>query len=287
MSRSTFSGLTDLLCSRRFAPLFWCQFFSAFNDNFVRNMLAMLILFRLGEREAGVFITLAIGIFMLPSLLLSGLGGEMADAQDKGRLARALKFSEILVQAIAAIGLWQASLPLLYAALFGLGVIGALFWPAEIWHPSPICSKAENSSPAMRWSRPRPSSPFFWGLIAGGLSAAGRTPEGTMLQPHANRPCVLGCDVCLYPPRNAPPLTCGSTPNIFGSTAVLLREIRRDRQLWSRSLAVSWFWMVGAGGPFTHPGRHSQQDRRRSWRRDRDQRALRPWHWDWLARGGP
>ncbi|MEJ0096322.1 MAG: hypothetical protein WDN46_23835 [Methylocella sp.] len=35
-------------------------------------------------------------------------------------------------------------------------------------------------------------------------------------------------------------------PNIFASTAALLREIRRDPQLWSRSLAVSWFWMVGA-----------------------------------------
>ena len=37
-----------LMTSRRFAPLFWCQFLSAFNDNFVRNMLAMLILFRFG-----------------------------------------------------------------------------------------------------------------------------------------------------------------------------------------------------------------------------------------------
>jgi len=36
----------SLMKSRRFAPLFWCQFFSAFNDNFVRQMLAMLILFR-------------------------------------------------------------------------------------------------------------------------------------------------------------------------------------------------------------------------------------------------
>ncbi len=38
----------ELLRTRRFAPLFWCQFLSAFNDNFVRNILAMLLLFRLG-----------------------------------------------------------------------------------------------------------------------------------------------------------------------------------------------------------------------------------------------
>ena len=64
---------SKLMSARRFAPLFWCQFFSAFNDNFVRQMLAMLILFRLGEEAAGSLITLAVGIFIAPSLLLSAL----------------------------------------------------------------------------------------------------------------------------------------------------------------------------------------------------------------------
>ena len=37
-----------LMLSRRFAPLFWTQFFSAFNDNFLKNSLAFLILYQLG-----------------------------------------------------------------------------------------------------------------------------------------------------------------------------------------------------------------------------------------------
>ena len=37
---------TPLLLSRRFAPLFWCQFFAAFNDNFLKTALVFLILFR-------------------------------------------------------------------------------------------------------------------------------------------------------------------------------------------------------------------------------------------------
>ena len=121
----------SLLRSRRFAPLFWCQFFSAFNDNFVRQMLAILILFRLGEAESGALVTLAIGIFIAPSLLLSSLGGEIADSSDKALIARRLKFAEIFVQMIAAAGFWFASLPLLYCALFGLGVIAALFGPIK------------------------------------------------------------------------------------------------------------------------------------------------------------
>ena len=38
---------SSLLTTRRFAPLFWCQFFSAFNDNFLKNSLVFLILFKM------------------------------------------------------------------------------------------------------------------------------------------------------------------------------------------------------------------------------------------------
>ena len=42
----------SLLMSRRFAPLFWCQFFSAFSDNFLKNALVFLILFKIGGAAA-------------------------------------------------------------------------------------------------------------------------------------------------------------------------------------------------------------------------------------------
>jgi len=53
-------------CARHFAPLFLCQFLSAFNDNLVRSLLAMLLLFRLGGRDSGTLITLAIAISYRP-----------------------------------------------------------------------------------------------------------------------------------------------------------------------------------------------------------------------------
>ena len=171
-SLAPFAMLASLLRARRFAGLFWCQFFSAFNDNFVRNMLAMLILFRLGEMEAGPLISLAVGTFMAPSLFLSGLGGELADAQDKAWLARRLKFAEILVQAVAALGLTLASLPLLYTALFGLGVISALFGPVKYGILPDLLAKEE----LLAGNALVEAATFiaiFLGLIAGGLSVDG------------------------------------------------------------------------------------------------------------------
>src|SRR5271165_3024326 len=96
--------LRTLMTSRRFAPLFWCQFFSAFNDNFVRNMLAMLILFRFGGENSSLKILLATIVFVLPSIPLSALGGEIADAHDTAFVATRLKLVEIFVQMIAAAG---------------------------------------------------------------------------------------------------------------------------------------------------------------------------------------
>lgn len=58
-----------LMTARRFAPLFWCQFFSAFNDNFLKNALAFLILFGIGgqaDAHAGVLVTLASAVFIGP-----------------------------------------------------------------------------------------------------------------------------------------------------------------------------------------------------------------------------
>lgn len=116
---------------RRFAPLFWCQFLSAFNDNFIRNMLAMLILFRFGGENASLKILFGAIVFILPAIPLSALGGEIADSHDKAMIARRLKFAEIFIQMIAAAGVVFASLTLLYGALFGLGVIAALFGPIK------------------------------------------------------------------------------------------------------------------------------------------------------------
>ena len=58
-----------LLLSRRFLPLFACQFFAAFNDNFLKTGLVFLILFHTGGGNAAALITLASAIFISPFFL--------------------------------------------------------------------------------------------------------------------------------------------------------------------------------------------------------------------------
>src|SRR5919205_3029475 len=87
--------LSALMTTRRFAPLFWCQFFSAFNDNFVKNVLVILVLYGMGGPESGTLVTLAGAVFIAPYFVLSGLGGQMADRFHKAAVARPLKLAEI------------------------------------------------------------------------------------------------------------------------------------------------------------------------------------------------
>jgi acyl-[acyl-carrier-protein]-phospholipid O-acyltransferase / long-chain-fatty-acid--[acyl-carrier-protein] ligase len=77
--------MKDLMTSRRFMPLFFCQFFAALNDNFVRNVLVFLILFSAATTHGPALVSLAIAIFIAPFFFLSALGGEMADKYDKAR----------------------------------------------------------------------------------------------------------------------------------------------------------------------------------------------------------
>src|SRR4029079_3403625 len=107
----------SLMTSRRFAPLFWCQFFSAFNDNFLKNALVFLVLLTIVGPSGESLITLAGALFIAPFFLLSGLGGQLADRFDKARVAQRLKFAEIAVALLAVTGFMLHSLPILFAAL--------------------------------------------------------------------------------------------------------------------------------------------------------------------------
>jgi len=122
---------SSLLATRRFAPLFWCQFFSAFNDNFLKNSLVFLILFKMSGENSQALITLAGAVLIFPFFVLSAIGGEIADRYDKALVAQRLKLAEIAVAALAVAGFWLHSIPVLFATLFLFGVIGAMFGPIK------------------------------------------------------------------------------------------------------------------------------------------------------------
>ncbi|SFV09370.1 acyl-[acyl-carrier-protein]-phospholipid O-acyltransferase / long-chain-fatty-acid--[acyl-carrier-protein] ligase [Methylobacterium sp. 174MFSha1.1] len=239
-----------LMASRRFAPLFWCQFFSAFNDNFLKNALVFLIMFGAGGVGGGAdggsaaLVTLAGAAFIAPFFFLSGLGGELADRYDKAYIARRLKAAEIVAAGVAVLGFWLASVPILFVALVLFGIVAALFGPIKYGILPDHLARAELPA-GNALIEAATFLAILTGTIAGGLAV---THGGA----HAFGLLVMGFAVLCWLASLAIPKTGEAAPyltvdrNVLRSTGSLMRDLYEDTRLWRTGVITSWFWLVGA-----------------------------------------
>ncbi|WP_229729170.1 acyl-[ACP]--phospholipid O-acyltransferase [Agaricicola taiwanensis] len=237
--------MTTLLMKRRFAPLFWAQFFSAFNDNFLKNALVFLILYKLSGSHGEALVTLAGGIFIAPFFLLSGLGGQLADRFDKAFVAQRLKLAELGAAGVAVLGFSLQSVPVLFVALFLFGVISALFGPIK-YGILPDHLKREELPAGNALIEGATFIAILLGTIAGGLASRdGGDPASLSL-------LILGFAALCWIATLFIPKTGPAAPdlridrNIFRSTGDLLTDLWSDTRLWRLGVMVSMFWLIGA-----------------------------------------
>ena len=126
-------NVTHLLRARRFAPLFATQFLGAFNDSLFKQGVVLFVTYQLysdAAREAQ-FNAIAQGLFILPFFLFSALAGQLADDHDKSRLIRIIKMAEILIMVVGGAGLLLENIPLMLAAVLGMGIHSTFFGPIK------------------------------------------------------------------------------------------------------------------------------------------------------------
>ena len=123
-----------LLLERRFGPFFLTQFFGAFNDNVYKNALVILVAYHAtaySSADPNLLTNLAAAIFILPFVLFSASAGQIADKFEKSAIIRIIKVVEICIMLIGTAGLVLTSLPLMFAALFLLGLHSTFFGPVK------------------------------------------------------------------------------------------------------------------------------------------------------------
>ena len=236
---------TSLMTTRRFAPLFWCQFFSAFADNFLKTSLVFLILFHIAGPDSGALIQLAGATLIAPFFFLSGLGGEMADRYDKALVARRLKFVEIGVALVAVAGFAFHSIVLLFIAVGAYGTIASLFGPIKYGILPDHLARTELAS-GNALVEGGTFLAILLGTIVAGLAAKnGGDPI------HFAWLMIVSSVACWIASRYIPPTGEGAphlkiNRNIFASTGTLIKYVRAEPRLWWGAMVASWFWLVGA-----------------------------------------
>ncbi len=238
----------QLLRSRRFLPLFATQFFGALNDNFFKNALVILVLYRLAQEngiDGPMLVTAAAGLFILPFFLFSALGGQLADKFEKSRLIRLIKAGEVVIMGLGAWGLFQGSVPFLMGVLFLMGAQSAFFGPVKY----SILPAHLDENKLVAGNGLIEAATFLAilaGTIAGGLLVLGdhgipTVGGGIVIL------AFLGLAASFFIPRaEAPSPDLRINPNLLGETWSIISRIRASRTLFLTVLGISWFWLVGA-----------------------------------------
>src|SRR6478609_8564076 len=242
------SPLVQLLTARRFAPLFVTQFLGAFNDNLLKSALGIVVTFRLAEQAgmgAASLVMLAGALFIAPFFLFSGAAGTLADRIDKSRIARVVKVAEIGIMSLGAWGLWQGSVPLLFAALFCLGTHSTVFGPIK-YALLPQHLREDELVAGNALIEAGTFLAILLGTILGGSIVL--VGNGAFI--------VGGCGVTAafvgwLASRQIPPAPSSlgadaPRPRLLRDTIDVVGHVWRRPALLLPILAVSWFWLFGA-----------------------------------------
>ncbi|NLI81559.1 MAG: MFS transporter [Deltaproteobacteria bacterium] len=238
-----------LIADRRFGPVFWTQFFGAFNDNLLRNALAILIIMKsltVGGLSSSQMVALCGGIFILPFFLFSATAGQLADKVSKSRLIFWVKVWEVALMILASCGFLWESLPILLIALFMTGLQSTFFGPVK-YSVLPQLLQDDELLSATAQVEMGTFFSILLGTVVGGL-LMGIPREGPWLVGLVIIGCsVLGClasSVIRPIPPVAPQLRIQWNP--IPPTMEIMKLTYREESIFLAILVISWFWFLGS-----------------------------------------
>ena len=234
-----------LLGKRRFLPLFVTQFLNAFNDNFFKMAMVMLITYSIlqgGEAEEAYYNALAGGIFILPFFLLSAISGQLADSGDKTRIIRLVKTAEIFIMITGAAGIWLHNIPLMFLALFAMGIHSTFFGPIK-YGILPQHLKDDEVLGGTGLVEAGTYIAILTGTIVGGILDPKISAIAVIIV------AIIGRATAQFVPAAPPEDDAPSGKidwNIFRSSWRLVRDTMHVPRLFLAIMAISFFWAIGA-----------------------------------------
>ena len=233
-----------LLHDRAFWGLNLTQFLGAFNDNLFKQLVMLLCVDR--ARRGGTDLQgIAMVLFAVPFILLSGFAGFLSDRYSKRTIIVLCKGAEFLIVLLGLIGFTTGNLSVLLAVLCLMGVHSAFFGPSkygilpELLRPSDL--PRANGTMLMA---------TFLAIIFG-LSAAGAAKQAFESSLWiASLPCLVIAITGLLTSLLIRPTPVAQPDLKFNWSSVAIASdtrqlLMRDRTLLGVLLMSSVFWFVG------------------------------------------
>lgn len=236
----------SFFAQQRFFPLFCTQVLSIFNDNIIRISTAVLISYhglQIMKLSPEMLVNISVGIFILPYFLFSALASRICEKYDKSRVAQMVKFSEIVIGAIAGIGFFWHSGWILFFALFLMG-IHSTFYGLVKYSVLPQYLQQHELVGGNGLIEMGTFIAILIGQIVGSqIVEGGPWVMITLILCTA----VVGAVFSLFLPKApavSPELTI--SPNIVTDTFSLIRQAWAMCDVKAAILGISWFWLLGA-----------------------------------------
>lgn len=238
-----------LLKKNKFLPLFITQFLGAFNDNFLKNAVVILIAFqgmKIAGLDSGVTVALVGGCFIFPFFLFSAQAGMISDSVDKAKLIRFIKLAEIFIMLVATAGLITQSLTLLLSSIFLMGVHSTLFGPVKF----SILPQHLNDDEIVGGNALIEAGTFLavlLGTIGGGVLIG--IPNGAQWVALGLMACSFAGYLSSRFIPAAPPTAKESLKmewNPIPTTFSILKSLRKTPSVFNSAMGLSWFWFLGA-----------------------------------------
>tara|TARA_B100000749_G_scaffold280223_1_gene275447 strand:+ start:153094 stop:154989 length:1896 start_codon:yes stop_codon:yes gene_type:complete len=241
--------LSFITTDKNFSAFFWTQFLGAFNDNFFKNSLLMLIAYRgvtvMGLDEKSL-VALSGGIFILPFFLFSPLAGLISDKYEKSKIMRVTKLWEVAVMIIAAIGIYFSWYGPLLLVLFFMGLQSTFFGPVKYSILPSILNK-DDLTEGNAYVIMGTYVAILAGTIVGGIST-----KIENIDSYIGIALIAVAVVGYFTSRGVgkvkvgdPDLTIQSNP--LPEFKKLYKICRQSPAVWNSVLGISWFWFFGAG----------------------------------------
>jgi len=234
---------------KSFSGFFWTQFLGAFNDNFFKNALVVLVAFRgvsLLGMDSGALVAVAGGLLILPFFLFSPLAGQLADKYERSSLVRKIKLLEVVIMLFAALGFFLQSYLMLLSLIFFMGLQSTFFGPIK-YSILPDLVGNDNLTEGNALIELGTFLSILLGTIAGGVATS---------IPGADK--VIGIGLVLIAvlgyltSRSVPIVPLGDPDlqiqwNPFPEFMSLWKLLKKKISIFNSVLAISWFWFFGAG----------------------------------------